>query len=249
MCDRYGLADDGEFNEADPDLQLVPDLIEQVLLGKFAGVVEFVWNPFSNRQTAAVLALTQRLVNDYPTVSADREPTKVLFAAVAARLSRAVAARRDLPGWPTEIADGQGGTAVMAVVLRQLKVDIDLLKVIQGWDGLLSTTSVQESAIELLVSRIVPALRTLPLDADGVARFEAVAADLPTQWFTGGSGPACAARLSVAPFTALVLEMRKKAQAGVGASSGFLAGLAASTSGAWAESLGRILRKLGEHGF
>jgi GC-rich sequence DNA-binding factor len=245
---EYGLADDGELDEADPDLQLVPDLVEDVLLAKLAGVVEFVWNPFSERQTAAVLGLTQRLVDDYPTVGADREPTKVLFAAVAARLGRAIATRCALPGWPAQVTGGKGGDAVAAAVLRQLAIDAGLIRAIRSWDGLLSTTAVQGCAVELLSARVVPALRSLPFGGDSVARIEAIAADLPASWFAGGSGPACSARLGAAPFTALVLEMRKEAQAVASTSTGFLAGLAATTGTAWADALDKVLKGLGEHG-
>ena len=37
-------------DETDPDIQMVPELIEQVVLPKLAGIVEFVWDPFCTAQ-------------------------------------------------------------------------------------------------------------------------------------------------------------------------------------------------------
>lgn len=70
----YGVVA-GEEDSEDPDNFLVPDLIEHILLVKLSGVLEFVWDPLSVRQTDRAVALLHQLMDDYPTVGADRETT------------------------------------------------------------------------------------------------------------------------------------------------------------------------------
>ena len=41
-------------------------------------VVEAVWDPLSMQQTRRLTGLVQRLIDDYPTISADSKPTQVV---------------------------------------------------------------------------------------------------------------------------------------------------------------------------
>ena len=42
-------------------------------------VVEAVWDPLSMQQTRRLTGLVQRLIDDYPTISADSKPTQVVL--------------------------------------------------------------------------------------------------------------------------------------------------------------------------
>ena len=65
----YGIPQDSEtLDDTDPDLQMLPELVELIVLPKLSGLLEFVWDPFSGPQNQRALTLVQRLFADYPTV-------------------------------------------------------------------------------------------------------------------------------------------------------------------------------------
>jgi len=50
-----------------------------VTLCYVVAVVEAVWDPLSMQQTRRLTGLVQRLIDDYPTISADSKPTQVVL--------------------------------------------------------------------------------------------------------------------------------------------------------------------------
>ncbi|CAH2099474.1 unnamed protein product [Euphydryas editha] len=89
----------------DPDLMLVPTIIEKVVLPKVTELVEQAWDPLSVR---ACVRLRRVLLRAAALPGASAAPRR-LAAAVRARLAAALAADVFLPALPPQIMEGAGG--------------------------------------------------------------------------------------------------------------------------------------------
>ena len=61
----------------DDDSLLIPSLVERTVLPLVTSLVENVWDVMSSRQTRHLSQLVSRLMEDYPTVSAENKNTEV----------------------------------------------------------------------------------------------------------------------------------------------------------------------------
>ena len=61
----------------DDDSLLIPSLVERTVLPLVTSLVENVWEVTSSRQTRRLSQLVSRLMEDYPTVSAENKNTEV----------------------------------------------------------------------------------------------------------------------------------------------------------------------------
>eukprot|EP00058_Branchiostoma_floridae_P004282 XP_002589770.1 hypothetical protein BRAFLDRAFT_115258 [Branchiostoma floridae] len=75
----YGFRETTQLTKDDPDVKLLPSIVEKVVLQKLTGLAEHVWDPMSTRQTQRLVTLVQRLVDDYPTVAGDNKATQALL--------------------------------------------------------------------------------------------------------------------------------------------------------------------------
>ncbi|XP_045450877.1 PAX3- and PAX7-binding protein 1 [Melitaea cinxia] len=90
----------------DPDLMLVPTIIEKVVLPKVTELVEHAWDPMSVR---ACVRLRRVLLRAAELPGATGDPPRRLAAAVRARLAAALAADVFLPALPPQVLEGAGG--------------------------------------------------------------------------------------------------------------------------------------------
>lgn len=89
---RYGLnSSDAEKDLADdPDIRLIPALIEKIVLPKTTEFVQKVWDPVSSTQTLALINLVRRLIRDYPSLKPKSKYMRTLFTAVMDKMKDAV---------------------------------------------------------------------------------------------------------------------------------------------------------------
>ena len=146
---NYGIVQD--LKEDDPDLQVVPVLVEKIVVPKFSLLVEFVWDPLSAVQQQRVMNTVRQLL-DYPTMGSDSEQTKLLFAAVIARLNRAITEDMLLP------TSFQQTKEFIDLLTHQLSLGLKLLRCIIAWEGLLTSSAVQNLALTLICKKLSPAL-------------------------------------------------------------------------------------------
>ena len=64
----------------DDDVHLIPSLVERAVLPLVTSLVDNVWEVTSSRQTKRLSQLVSRLMEDYPTVSAESKNTEVCIA-------------------------------------------------------------------------------------------------------------------------------------------------------------------------
>lgn len=205
---EYGLSDSVEVDQEDPDLQLVPDLVEQAVLPKLCGICEHVWDPSSSRQSTVLLELIKQLADDFSvTVAADREQTKTLFAKVLVRLTRMASEFAAYPGVPnvataTEIPAG----FVAATLVQERKALASIVR----WVGMLSDAALQKVALEFLCGRMLLTVRQLPSSPGTLVHIEQIAKTVPPKWFQGDWDTAARARKEANPFVQYVLSFRRQ---------------------------------------
>ncbi|XP_075732392.1 PAX3- and PAX7-binding protein 1-like [Rhipicephalus microplus] len=101
----------GEDTPEDPDLCLLPRIVERVLLPKMAGLTsENVWHRMSSTQTLNLVWTAKKLVEDYPTVNAQSRHLQNFMAKMAARIGRALDEDVYIPLYPKEVLENRPGT-------------------------------------------------------------------------------------------------------------------------------------------
>ncbi|DBA84127.1 TPA: hypothetical protein ACH3X1_006603 [Trebouxia sp. C0004] len=168
---EYGLNGDNSTsgNGADPDEELVPRLVGQLVLPLAAHSLQHAWNPHSRRSTAAAKAMLEDLLIYVP----PEEPKlQDLLASIRQRLERAVASTR-LPPWPpTATAASRRATIFLA---RRFGKALRLLHNILTFDGVLPRSVLQDLAlVQLMQKQLLPYLRagaaSVPVAVDRASR-------------------------------------------------------------------------------
>ena len=81
----YGFREgyDTMMSNDDDDVHLIPSLVERAVLPLVTSLVDNVWEVTSSRQTKPLSQLVSRLMEDYPTVSAESKNTEVCVCVCA----------------------------------------------------------------------------------------------------------------------------------------------------------------------
>ncbi|KAL3131084.1 hypothetical protein ABBQ38_000395 [Trebouxia sp. C0009 RCD-2024] len=155
---EYGLNGDPSTsgNGSDPDEELIPRLVTQLVLPLAAHSLQHAWNPFSRRSTAAAKAMLEDLLIYVPPEEAKLQD---LLYTVRQRLERAVASTR-LPPWPAAAtATSRRATIFLA---RRFGKALRLLHSVLAFDGFLPRRSVSLPTLHKLHVIASNFLITLP---------------------------------------------------------------------------------------
>lgn len=76
--------------EKDPDIRLVPAIIEKIVLTKLTELVDNVWDPLSTTQTLKLVQLICRLSQNYPSLSLNSKHVRAFFNAVQDKIKVAI---------------------------------------------------------------------------------------------------------------------------------------------------------------
>lgn len=89
---RYGMhtTESEQMLADDPDIRLLPVLVEKVILPKLTEFVQKVWDPVSSKQTLSLVTLMRRLIRDYPSMKPKSKFMRTLFLAVVDKMKDAV---------------------------------------------------------------------------------------------------------------------------------------------------------------
>ncbi|ELU08053.1 hypothetical protein CAPTEDRAFT_227729 [Capitella teleta] len=179
----YGCQNASE-DATSPDNKLMPSLVEKTVVHKVIVLVEEVWDPLSMRQTQRLIALIRRLVQDYPVINAENKTSQALLKAVATRLKRCLDDDVFVPLYAKQILESKSSPQYL-FFNRQFWSAVKLFRVIVLWEDILSTSALQELALDGLLNRyLVLGLYNSPVDNDVVPKCQAVADAIPQNWFT-----------------------------------------------------------------
>lgn len=186
----YGL-DPSETEDKlrnDPDLKLIPLVIEKVVLPKLNNVVDATWDPLSTSQTQRLVSLLSHLLQEYPSLVSSSKPLNNLLSTIVEKMKSVVENDVFIPIYPRQL-DTKSGQATSvapgmpAFFQRQTVSAIKLLRNLLCWQGVVSDLVLQEVALGALLNRyLMVALRTSePIDA--AAKCHMIASTFPKWWF------------------------------------------------------------------
>ncbi|TRY83180.1 hypothetical protein DNTS_020676 [Danionella cerebrum] len=186
----YGCGDQNTFKEEeDVDNNLLPAIVERVLLPKLAVLTDQVWDPLSSSQTSKLVAFMQRLVKDYPTVlHGDNRNTQELLKTIIMRMRRTLDDDIFVPLFPKNVMEKKNsGTYLFSQ--RQFWACVKLLGNMLKWDGILSQAVLIELAVDSTLNRyILSALQSTEASEEHVEKIRKVVECFPVQWFSSLKG-------------------------------------------------------------
>lgn len=179
----FGDYGDVKVESEDDDIKLLPNIIEKVLIPKLTVLMRDVWDPMSTNQTKLAAFLFQRLVDDYPTISADSKETKALVDAIVNKLQTAVETEIYIPIYPKSCLEANNSVHLL-FLQRQFWKGVKLLKNLMSWNWLLSRNKLQQLGIDAILNRyLIIALQQFPDTVSTFEKAKMVINVLPKEWF------------------------------------------------------------------
>ncbi|KAM4620751.1 PAX3- and PAX7-binding protein 1 [Polymixia lowei] len=185
----YGCEEQGRLQKGDVDVNLLPAIVEKVLLSKLAVLSEQVWDPLSGSQTARLVGFIRRLMKGYPTVlHGDNRYTQELLKTIVLRTRRVLDEDVFLPLYPKNVLENKNSSPYL-FYQRQFWSCVKLLGNILQFEGILSSTCLRELALDSTLNRyILSALQTTDSGEDSIQKCQQVVECFPVQWFSGLKG-------------------------------------------------------------
>ncbi|KAI4357865.1 hypothetical protein L6164_001787 [Bauhinia variegata] len=178
---NYGLPEDGKdfvHDNADVDLDLVPNLVEKVAIPILQYEILHCWDMLSQRETVNAIAAT-RLIVDH--VSVESKALEGLLDSIRTRLSDAVA-NLTVPTWSPLILKAVPDAARIAAY--RFGVSVRLLRNICLCKDLFTMPVLEKLALdELLCGKVLPHFRSISENVhDAITRTERIIASLSGVW-------------------------------------------------------------------
>ncbi|KAH8359818.1 hypothetical protein KR093_009032 [Drosophila rubida] len=170
-----------EHLKQDPDVNLVPSLIEKIVLPKVNSLVTECWDPLSTTQTLRLIGFINRLGREFPLLSSNKQLRK-LFESILDQMRLALENDVFIPIFPKQVQEAKG-----SFFQRQFCSGLKLFRNFLSWQGILADKPLRELAIGSLLNRyLLLAIRVCtPNDAIGKAYI--IVNTLPTVWLLPNS--------------------------------------------------------------
>ncbi|XP_063225614.1 PAX3- and PAX7-binding protein 1 [Bacillus rossius redtenbacheri] len=166
----------------DPDLLLVPTIVEKVILPKMTRLVEVQWDPLSTSQTLRLVGLTNRLVQEHPTLVPGSKHLSKFLAAVIAKMKAAVENDVFIPISSRQVSDSKGSSANV-FFQRQFGSAVKLLRNLLSWQGIVGDHVLWDVALNALLNRYLLAALRMCEPVDAVDKCSMIVSTFPRWWF------------------------------------------------------------------
>uniref|UniRef100_A0A6B2EHK5 Putative transcriptional regulator binding to the gc-rich sequence n=1 Tax=Phlebotomus kandelakii TaxID=1109342 RepID=A0A6B2EHK5_9DIPT len=182
MMYAYSDTETEESLSIDPDVTLVPVLIEKIILPKLMEQIENCWDPMSTSQTLRLVGLINRLYHDYPSLRPCSKPLITLFNAILEKIKASLDNDVFIPIFPKQSQDAR-----TSFFQRQFCSGLKLFRNILSWQGILSDVSLREVAISSLLNRYLLSAMRVCSPADAIAKAHVIVYTLPRVWLQSQS--------------------------------------------------------------
>lgn len=174
----YGLHDDEtEATLAkDPDINLLPKIIEKVIIPKLTQLVDRCWDPLSSSQTLRLVGIVSRYIRRFPTLGPASKSLANLFQAVLHKMKTSLEHDVFIPITP-KLAESKS-----QFFQRQFASGLKLLKNITSWQGILNDNILKELALTSLLNRYLLSAIKFCLLTDAVQKIKLISLILPRVW-------------------------------------------------------------------
>ncbi|XP_030765366.1 PAX3- and PAX7-binding protein 1 isoform X1 [Sitophilus oryzae] len=174
----YGLHDDESEKSLskDPDINLLPTVIEKVLLPKLTQLVDKCWDPVSSSQTLRLVGMVGRYIRKYPTLGPSSKSLTNLFNAILHKMQVALENDVYIPITP-KLADSKN-----QFFQRQFASGLKLLKNITSWQGIINDNKLKELALNALLNRYLLSALKFCVLTDAVQKVRLISQVVPRIW-------------------------------------------------------------------
>ncbi|KAL3281217.1 hypothetical protein HHI36_004431 [Cryptolaemus montrouzieri] len=174
----YGLHDDETEStlSKDPDINLLPVLVEKLIVPKLAQLVDRCWDPLSSSQTLRLLSIITRYIRRFPTLGPGSKSLNNLFNAILHKMKTSLEHDVFIPMTP-RLADSKS-----CFFQRQFASGMKLLKNITSWQGVLNDNTLKELALTSLLNRYLLTSIKFCMLTDAVAKVNLITQILPRIW-------------------------------------------------------------------
>lgn len=174
----YGLHDDEtEVSLAkDPDINLLPTIVEKVILPKLNILVDRCWDPLSSSQTLRLIGIISRYIRKYPTLGPASKSLNNFFNGIMHKMKMSLEHDVFIPITP-KLAESKS-----PFFQRQFASGLKLLKNITSWQGILNDNTLKEIAINSLLNRYLLSAIKFCIVTDAVQKLKLITLILPRIW-------------------------------------------------------------------
>nr|XP_022914442.1 PAX3- and PAX7-binding protein 1 [Onthophagus taurus] len=174
----YGLHE-GETETSlsrDPDITLLPSVVEKVVIPKLTILVDKCWDPLSSTQTLRLLSVVSRYIRRFPTLGPESKSLLNLFNAILHKLKSSLENDVFIPIVPKLVESKN------VFFQRQFASGLKLLRNITSWQGIINDNIIKDIALNSLLNRyLLSAVKICPL-TDAVAKIGLISLILPRVW-------------------------------------------------------------------
>ncbi|XP_058119129.1 PAX3- and PAX7-binding protein 1 isoform X2 [Anopheles coustani] len=163
----------------DPDVRLVPTLVEKIFLPKLTALVEQCWDPLSTTQTFRLVRLLKRLARDYPSLRITCKPLRTLFQAILDKMKQSIDNDVFIPIFPKQAQEAKS-----SFFQRQFCSGLKLFRNITSWQGILADSALNELAIGSLLNRYLLNGMRVCLPTDAIGKASTIVYTLPRVWLS-----------------------------------------------------------------
>ncbi|CAD6996092.1 unnamed protein product [Ceratitis capitata] len=160
----------------DPDVNLVPTIIEKILLPKVADIVNQCWDPLSTTQTLRLIGFINRLGRDFPLKDTSKQ-LQQLFEKILEKMKLSLENDVFIPIFPKQVQE-----AKTSFFQRQFCSGLKLFRNFLSWQGILADRPLREMAIGLLLNRYLLLAMRVCTANDAISKAYIIVNTLPTVW-------------------------------------------------------------------
>ncbi|KMZ01934.1 PAX3- and PAX7-binding protein 1 isoform X1 [Drosophila simulans] len=165
----------------DPDINLVPALIEKIVLPKVTALVTECWDPLSTTQTLRLVGFINRLGREFPLSGTNKQLNK-LFESIMDRMRLALENDVFIPIFPKQVQE-----AKTSFFQRQFCSGLKLFRNFLSWQGILADKLLRELAIGALLNRYLLLAMRVCTPNDAINKAYIIVNTLPTVWLLPNS--------------------------------------------------------------
>lgn len=165
----------------DPDISLLPTIVEKLIIPKLTLLVDKCWDPLSSSQTLRLVGCVNRYIRKFPTLGPASKALHNLFSAILHKMKTSLEHDVFIPITP-KLADSKS-----PFFQRQFASGLKLLKNITSWQGILNDNTLKELALTSLLNRYLLSALKFCVVTDAVQKVRLISLILPRVWLQGGT--------------------------------------------------------------
>ncbi|KAG5680373.1 hypothetical protein PVAND_009882 [Polypedilum vanderplanki] len=176
----YGRIE-GETEEIlrdDPDIFLIPTIVEKIVLGKLNNIIEGCFDPLSTTQTLRLVKLMNQLANEYPSLRITSKNLQTMFTTITEKFKITLDNDVFIPIFQKQTPDSRSS----AFFQRQFFSGIKLFRNFISFQGIIADPILKNFAISSLLNRYLLSAMRVSSPIEGLAKAQTLVLTLPRIW-------------------------------------------------------------------